>query len=263
MLSLVALLACAAPADDAQPPPSPPSIQQRTLPGESAPAGSTLQEAFPPPAGSRLADADPFGTYLRGLRVRAYSDPVRTHDGRTVGHHARVIDLPLVKGDLQQCADSALRLRAEFLRDSGAEVDFHATSGDAMPWARYAAGERAYAVGNHLEWKQGSPATWEQYLTALFTWAGTASLEAHDTVSDTHPDPGDVLVQGGFPGHAIVLLDVATQGDQTYVLVGEGFMPAQDFHVELGPHDGWWLWDDGVPLRHWPMPASALRRWKN
>ena len=73
----------------------------------------------------------------------------------------------------------------------------------------------------------GGDRTWEGYLRQLFNYAGTASLEAHDTVEAQTPRAGDVLVQGGFPGHAVVILDVAVQGEETRVLLGEGFMPAQ------------------------------------
>lgn len=177
-------------------------------------------------------------------------------------HRARVIELPLVQGDLQQCADSLIRLRAEWLVGNGHEVAFHATSGDAIPWARFEAGERPYDAGNKLLWKPGRPGSWDQYLAAVFTWAGTRSLLL-DTVAASEPLPGDIVVVPGSPGHAVILLDVARRGDETLVLIGEGYMPAQDFHVELGPIDGWWVWRDGVTLNHWDMPASGLRRWKS
>lgn len=94
-------------------------------------------------------------------------------------------------------------------------------------------------------------------------WAGSASLHAHDTVADDHPDPGDVLVHPGFPGHAVILLDVARdEAGTTWVLVGEGYMPAQDFHVELGPRAGWWRWEDGVTVPWGRLDADTLRRWR-
>ena len=46
------------------------------------------------------------------LLVERHAGEMRAHDGQTVAHRARVIDLPVVPGDLQQCADSAIRLRA-------------------------------------------------------------------------------------------------------------------------------------------------------
>ncbi|MCA9566462.1 MAG: hypothetical protein KC656_01425 [Myxococcales bacterium] len=227
----------------------------------SALAGTPIPAAFPPPPGAERVDPDAFGTWLRTLEVLEVDRPVRTYKGGEVGHRARVIDLPLVPGDLQQCADSAIRLRAQWLHDRGEPVMFHATSGDPMPWSRWEGGERPYVVGNHLAWKPGTKGGWEAYLAAVFMWAGTLSLSAHDTVAvDRAPVPGDLLVKPGSPGHAVVLLDVATAGDRTWVLVGEGYMPAQDFHVELGPDAGWWPWDGGVTLSHWDLHGEAVHR---
>jgi len=221
---------------------------------------STVRAAFPLPAGTSRVDGGAFGEWLGAMTVRPADVTVRTHDGRTVGHDARVIELPLVKGDLQQCADSAIRLRAEWLKATGGEIMYHSTSGDPMPWSRYAGGETPYAAGNDLAWRPGGDKSWDGYLRSVFMYAGTRSL-ALDTEAVDAPIPGDIVVVPGGPGHAVVLLDVAKRGDETLVLVGEGFMPAQDFHVELGPVDGWWAWDDGVELDHWTLPASGLRRW--
>lgn len=224
----------------------------------------TVADAFPPPAGAQRVPADAFGAHLRTLPLRGADVPVRTHAGATVAHDARVIDLPLVKGDLQQCADSILRVRAEWLRAQGAEerLSFFATSGDPIPWARYRDGGRPRAEGRGLVWSATrTPGTWDGWLSAVFTWAGTRSLAAYETVPAASPRPGDVVVVGGSPGHAVLLLDVAVRGGDTFVLVGEGFMPAQDFHVERGPVGGWWPWTAaGLALPHWPLPASGLRR---
>lgn len=227
----------------------------------SAFAAPTITEAFPAPAGAERVAADDFGAWLRGRTVAPADQPVRTYKGDVVHHRARVVELPLVRGDLQQCADSAIRLRAEWRRERGEPVMFHATSGDAMPWDRWEKGERPYEERGKLKWRPGTEGGWDAYLSKVFLWAGTRSLEAYDTEpAEGSPTPGDVLVTPGSPGHAVVLLDVARSADATYVLVGEGFMPAQDFHVELGPHDGWWRWDDGVSLPHWDLPASTHRR---
>lgn len=227
----------------------------------AAAQAATVSEAFPPPTGFERLEADAFGQWLGERQLRATDVPVRTHDGREVGHRARVIDLPMVPGDLQQCADTAIRLRAEWLRETGGTITFHATSGDPMPWARWQAGERPVERDGRLAWVPGTQGGWESYLAKVFTWAGTRSL-ALDTTAATEPRAGDLLVAPGSPGHAILLLDVARKGDETIVLVAEGYMPAQDAHVELGPLDGWWPWRDGVALDHWVLPASGLRRWK-
>ena len=225
----------------------------------------TLEQAFAPPALAVRVPAEGFGAWLRALPLATAATPVRTHAGRVVHHRARVVDLPLVPGDLQQCADSAIRLRAEWQRSQGVSPSFRATSGDPLPWARFAAGEAPYVENNRIAWRRVDPArqTWDRWLAAVFTWAGTRSLHAYETRPAPSPLPGDVLVEAGSPGHAVVVLDVARRGDETLLLIGEGFMPAMDFHVELGPEEGWWTWTaEGLALPHWPLGPETLRRWR-
>lgn len=226
-------------------------------------AGVTVAEAFPPPPGSERVAAGPFGAWLKERRLEDARAPVLTHDGRVVHHRGRVVQLPMVSGDLQQCADAILRLRAEWLRERGATIRFFATSGDPMPWSRFEAGERPHVAGRRLAWTGGhGPSSWEGYLSKVFEWAGTISLRAHETRAVEEPRPGDILVESGSPGHAVVLLDVATgPAGATWVLVGESYMPAQDLHVELGPAGGWWpLTEAGLALPHWPLAREGLRR---
>jgi hypothetical protein len=226
-----------------------------------ATGGEALTEAFPPPDGATRQQASPFGDWLLKRQVLGPDQPIRTHSGAIVDHNGRVVELELVSGDLQQCADSAIRLRAEWLREQGKPVAFHATSGDLIPWQRYRDGETPYEQGGRLQWKPASPGSWNGYLQRVFMWAGTRSLRL-DTVAAKEPRAGDLLVIPGSPGHAVVLLDVAKRGDELFVLIGEGYMPAQQFHVELGPYGGWWSLSDGVVLQHWDMREADLRRWK-
>lgn len=249
---LLLLLACTALSDPpAKPDPAP------------APVGpQTIAQAYPPPDGTQRVPADAFGTWLQARTLAPSVEPITTYKGHVVRHDGRVVKMPLVPGDLQQCADSVLRLRAEWLQEQGQPVVFHATSGDPMPWARYRDGELPYATGNKLHWKPGGTGRWEDYLVKLFTWAGTDSLQRLDSVPATTPLPGMILVEGGFPGHAVLILDVATGPEGTWLLLGEGFMPAQDFHVEHGPDQGWWKWTDRVDLGHWDFEADDLRAFK-
>lgn len=234
-------------------------------------AVQSVREVFPPPAGAARAPADAFGTWLGDRKVLPEDIPVRTFAGEVVHHDARVVLLGLVSGDLQQCADAAIRLRAEWSLESNKtnssqnEIVFHATSGDPLPWTRYAAGERPTVDGKHIAWRAGGSGDWEGYLKAVFTWAGTASLAAYDTLPSTEaPVAGDLLVAPGYPGHAVVVMDAAQRGEQRLLLIGEGYMPAQDFHIERGPEAGWWIWDpqQGLLAYPWTLPASTHRRWR-
>lgn len=241
--------------------PVPPSEEVVAL--GAYPVSNTVLGAYPPPQGATVYATEGFGTWLQALELEPPSVPVRTHDGRVVPGDFHVVKLPLVSGDLQQCADTAIRLRAEWMREQGREVSFHATSGDPMPWSRYRDGERAYEEHNRLAWRAASPQSWDQYLSAVFMWAGTRSL-AYDTTPDDFPSAGDVMVLPGSPGHAVIILAVAHASGAYYLLAGQGYMPAQSFHIVRGPLQGWWRWDaqDGASVGPWDFPASSLRAWR-
>jgi hypothetical protein len=254
---LIFLLSCVADAT---------SETNATEPAEPI-APVTILAAFPPPDGSvRVPPPDAFGEWIQAIPLRDIRAPLRAYDGRLIhGHDAWVLELDMVDGDLQQCADALLRVRGEWQRSVGEPVSFFATSGDPIPWSRYAAGEDPYADGNRIRWKPGSDRTWDGYLRNVFDWAGTISLRAYETTSvERGPAPGDILVRSGSPGHAVLLMDVAVRGEDTFILFAESYMPAQDFHIERGPVDGWWRWDteNEMDLRTWVFAAADLRAWK-
>ncbi len=229
----------------------------------------TVAEAFPPPAGATRMTGGAFGDWLGALPLYDAGRAVLSYDGRAMAiGAARVVQIPVGTRDLQQCADSALRLRATWERAVGESPAFHYTSGDVSSWASWAAGTRPRVSGSRVSFvanaaaPSSSDASFEAWLMDLFTYAGTRSLPM-DTVSVADPLPGDVVVIPGSPGHAVVLLDVATNGTGTWVLAGQGFMPAMDFHVLPGPVQGWFLVEgDMLPSSPIPVPWSGLRRWR-
>ena len=50
---------------------------------------------------------------------------------------------------------------------------------------------------------------------------------------------GDVLVKGGSPGHAMLVVDVAInkKTQEKIYLLAQGFMPAQSVHIVTNPND--------------------------
>ena len=234
----------------------------------------TVMDAFPPPPGAVRAPADAFGASLRALPLYPPGRTVRTHDGRPVAiGAARVVDIPVGTRDLQQCADSALRLRATWERASGSVPAFHFTSGDLSSWGAWAAGTRPKIAGNTVTFVAGaakpdaSDAAFEAWLANLYTYAGTRSLPLDTVAVPGEPAevvrPGDLVNQPGSPGHVVVVLDVARGGGETWVLVGQGYMPAMDFHVLDGPDRSWYPVAGAVlPSSPVAVPWSGLRRWK-
>jgi hypothetical protein len=80
---------------------------------------------------------------------------------------------------------------------------------------------------------------------------------------------GDVFIKGGFPGHAVLVADLAENkatGEKRFLLV-QSYMPAQDIHVLKNPktEDGspWYSARiaDQLVTPEWVFLKSALRRW--
>ena len=213
-------------------------------PGGEWPTVASLDTYVEPPPGYRRVDleAESFGSFLRQLPVRLDRRRVRSHAGRPLGSpSAGIVAMPLVDGNLQQCADSILRLYAEFLwmHDRRDEIQFHFTSGDRSDWADWRDGERFRIHGATVERHEGAPpqnsrANFRRYLRHLFMYAGTHSLPMDARTLDPSEStrPGDVFLESGAPGHVVLVLDVAENDDgERVALIGQGFMPAQEFHL--------------------------------
>jgi hypothetical protein len=266
---LGALLACEAS-------PSPPRVS-----GPAEEPGATLAARIPPPPGFERIPLGKgsFGAWLRELPLRPGRSEVLLHDGRRKRNqnaHFAVVDLDVGEADLQQCADAVIRLRAEYLfagpcRD---EIQFDFTSGDPARWKDWRAGQRPRVQGDRVSWHPTAPAdasyaNFRRYLDSVFTYAGTVSLQRELTpVEDpADPEPGDVLIQGGFPGHAVIVVDVAqNRAEDRVFLLAQSFMPAQDIHVlkSFEEYDPWYRAKSGGILRtpEWEFRFEDLRRFR-
>ena len=232
-------------------------------------AADTIESRFAPPPGyQRIAVADrSFGAWLRGLPLLPGKPAVLLHDGTPKGNqrtHAAVIDIDVGRRDLQQCADAVIRLRAEYLRFARRDRDvcFRFTNGEPAAWPRWVDGFRPVIEGNRVTWgKAAKPASgyaaFRDYLTAVFRYAGTASLERELKPVD-RVEPGDVFIEGGFPGHAVIAVDVAESPAGRAVLLAQSYMPAQQVHVLVNPGDPalgpWYRYD--------PSAALATPEWR-
>jgi len=250
---------------------------------QPASTSDTLAARFPAPSGFQRVAASPgsFASWLRGLPLKPAGAPVLLFNGAPKFRqdvHAAVIDIDVGTRDLQQCADATMRLRAEWLyaMNRPGEIAFNDT-GSAKPiaFSRWAAGERPRPSGNALAWSRSaapdaSYASFRRYMDTVFTWAGTHSLERELTsVPVADMAPGDLFIKGGFPGHAVLVADVAkSAAGETRFLLLQSFMPAQQIHVlknmprpDLSP---WYPLDFGDRLLtpEWPFPRDSLRRWR-
>lgn len=245
---------------------------------------ATLRSRIAPPAGFLRAALPPgsFGEWLGGLPLKPIGAVVHLHTGAIKPRqdvHAAVIDVDVGSRDLQQCADAIMRLRGEWLFGAGrtTEISFNDTGGGKpMAFSRWAAGERPRLDGRALTWSRSAPPdagyqSFRRYMDTVFVWAGTASLSREmQSVQGGGVEPGDVFIQGGFPGHAVLVVDVAANAAGEHrMLLAQSYMPAQDIHVLMNPADPtqspWYAIPmSGAPLvtPEWIFPPGSHKRWR-
>lgn len=243
--------------------------------------GETLAQRISPPQGfHRLtAGEGSFAAWLRSLPMKPANASVLLYTGVKKARqdaHAAVIDIDVGKRDLQQCADAVMRLRAEWLWSIGAidRIAFNYTGGGRVSYTRFAAGDRPSQDGKRWRRSAKSDKTYagfRRYMTNVFVYAGTYSLsrELVSVPDGVTPKIGDVIIKGGFPGHAVLVVDAAenpTTGENLFLLA-QSYMPAQDIHILKNPaaRDGspWYaspiVWPLVTP--EWTFEQGSLKRW--
>jgi hypothetical protein len=242
-----------------------------------------LFRSIAPPSGCvrKPLPKNSFGWWLRRLPLKPGRPPVYLFDGRkkvNQSAHAAVLDMDAGRGNLQQCADAVIRLRAEYLFSIGRgdAVSFNFTSGDPASFKQWKAGYRPLVDGSRVSWRKsaapdGSYANFRRYLTAVFMYAGSYSLSRELTpVGMAEMTVGDVFIQGGFPGHAVIVADMASHpvsGEKTFLLA-QSYMPAQDVHVLKNPTDPalspWYALDidDELVTPEWTFKKTDLKRFR-
>lgn len=221
-----------------------------------------------------------YAYWLRHLPLLPERTPVRSYRGGLIlasdsPHLAAVVDLDVGQRDRQQCADTIMRLRGEyhFWRGQPDKTIFFWAGGKRFGFAQWRQGIRPVKEGRRWVFSaRARPGagygSFRGYLGFMFSWTGTLHQMGEPRVQPRDVQAGDFLIQGGSPGHAVVILDLARNADgKLRALIGQGFMPAQDLHV-LRAADGspWFALDPqaaGVTTPLWrPFGWKDLRRFR-
>ena len=216
----------------------------------------TIQDISLPAGYERIQLADEsFGNFLRKQTLKQ-DKTVYLYNGKPKYNQRAqyaVLNMSIGTKDLQQCADAIMRLRAEYLKLRNQPICFSDNAGKKYCWYQY---------------KQRG---WQSYLETVFGMCGTLSLEKElKAKSWQYILAGDVLIKGGSPGHAVLVMDVARhqQTGKLIFLLAQSYMPAQDIHVlhnfnekELSP---WFREPSGniIPTPEWNFYANQLRSWR-
>lgn len=246
-----------------------------------SPEGDTLEKRINTPDGyKRLSSSEgELTSFLRNLCLKPDGSPVLLYDGTEKGYqdgHIAVFTLDTGDRDLQQCADSIIRVYAEYYWSLGDydKIAFHLTNGFLMEYTKWRDGNRLVVDGNHVSWNKtrgydDSYEAFRNYLEMVFAYAGTLSLSQEcKAIPAEEIKPGDLFLQGGSPGHCILVADIAEDlsGHRCYLLA-QGYMPAQDFHILKNPlheEDPWYYEEELVfPLDtpSWSFEEGSLVRW--
>ena len=200
-----------------------------------------------------------YTNYLRSLPLKERGAKVQLYTGgnaRFQSLNYAVINMPILS-NAEQCADVCMRLRAEYLFNTGqyGRIRFQNVNGKTL---NYGGG--------------GSRKSFEHYLRNLYGVASTFSLSREmKTRRLADMQTGDVFVYparyGLQYGHAVMVVDVAINSDgKKAFLLAEGNTPAREIHVmrnfENPFRSPWFMLDedaDNLILSVFHYKASDLK----
>jgi hypothetical protein len=220
-----------------------------------------------------------FAAWLRRVKLRKDSR-VYLYNGRLKENQSAqfaVLDVVISKGDLQQCADAIMRLRAEYFfhRHQIDSIRFKATNRTQFSFSNWLRGERYVSRGNGPVAIRTIPSVedkrvqLELFLEIVFAYCGTLSLQ-----QETHAvqlrdlQIGDMFVKGGSPGHAMIVIDGGIdQFGRKVFMLAQSYMPAQDIHIVKNPLfqklSPWFIVGSSstISTPEWTFDRNQLRRW--
>lgn len=239
-----------------------------------------IPDRFAPPEGyqRKYLDRNSFAHYLRHLHLKPIGSKVLYYNGEVKPNdevYAAVVDLPIGRKDLHQCADAVMRLRADYLyaQKRYQDIHFNFTNGFRVDYSEYIKGKRIVVQGNKTYWKQSaSPSNtsddFNRYKEQIYMYAGTLSLSKELVpVKIEDMQIGDVFIQGGYPGHAVIVVDMVenNNGEKMFMLA-QSYMPAQEIQILENPtHPGispWYGLEGWVDLYtpEWNFIDEDLKR---
>ncbi len=211
------------------------------------PANSNiLKDRFLPPAGYQRVKTqeNSFASYLQNLPLKPEGSDLHYYNGsvKEQAYRGAVVDVDFGHAGAEQCADAIIYLRAAWLWQTKQydKIHFNFTNGFRADYIWWAKGERIHINQRtwQCSWSKDAAADYSykafrRYLSLVFLYAGTASLEKElAAIRVSELTIGDVIINGGYPGHTVLIVDEARDADGNKAfLLAQGFTPAQEIEV--------------------------------
>lgn len=224
-------------------------------------------------------DNNGFGEFLRNQELKPYGEKVLYFDGREKNKsnvYDSVFLVDIGNRDLHQCADAIMLLRAEYLYslEKYDEIEFNFVSGFNAEYEKWMEGNRIKVDGNSVSYYKATEFSttyddFRKYMDMVFAYSGTLSLNQElESVTIEEMKIGDVFIQGGSPGHAVIVVDMAEddKGDKIFMLA-QSYMPAQETQLLINPNNKiispWYSLKDAERLitPEWSFDMENLKTW--
>jgi len=220
----------------------------------------SISNYFDLPEGYQRKTMNNYHKWLINKEIKI--EEVKTYDGYSIwglgNNYAAKFNYDIGKNDLHQCADAAMYFKAWYHFDNGNinNIIFTFTDGTRYSYMQFLKEKKL----------QNSFSNFKKYMTIIWSYAGTWSVEKYDTIKVNVKNilAGDIFIIGGFPGHTVTVVDIIENecGDKK-IMLSQSYMPAQDHHILINLNNNS-VWFDMNKLSDigWGFTENNLKRFK-
>ncbi len=248
-------------------------------------SGMDIESRYLLPEGYKRVEAnnDSFAYFLRHEKLKPYGEKSNYYNGDkkpNQGVYDSVFDVDLEGKNLLHCADACYKFIGDYLYKKGdySKMRFKFVSGGVADFGKYTRGYRVDPeTGEYFLMAEPSTneSVYKKFMTVVYAYSGTLSL-VEDTfkVDIDDIEIGDMFVVGGTPGtkrvgHAIMVVDMAVNGNKKIVMLAQSYMPAQQTQILINKNNKdtspWYSIDEikesGIlKTPQWTFKLDELRR---
>ena len=243
-------------------------------------SGTTLSTRVNVPSGYTRVSAEQgtLGSFLREYAMKEHNAKVLLYDGSEKDDqtaHAGIFMLPIENRNLQQYADSIMRVYAEYYLSTKQyeKIVFGYSDGFKAEYAKWIEGNGINVKDGKAKWVKNDKNnntydSFKEYMRLVFAYAGIWSMKDESSAIELKDARiGDVFFATDDGGRVAMIVDIcqSEDGKKAYLLASGG-KPAQEFVLLSNPlhaDDPWYYEDEMVyPLDtpEFDYKEGSLRR---